>query len=84
MLHCIRQAKEGGENIFSDGFAAALEMEVHHKADFDVLCNTPVYWVDVGVQDDRYHEMRTKRPIFECEQYSKLYQHYFFRLMKRN
>ena len=67
MLHCIRQAKEGGENIFCDGFAVALEMEVNHKPEYDILCNTPVYWVDMGVQDDRYHEMRTKRPILEYE-----------------
>ncbi|CAD5210436.1 unnamed protein product [Bursaphelenchus okinawaensis] len=42
VLHCLRQAKEGGENIFVDGFAAAEQLRKERPDLFDVLATTPV------------------------------------------
>jgi len=33
-------ADEGGESIFSDGFAVAEYMRKHHRREFDILCET--------------------------------------------
>ncbi|CAD5214345.1 unnamed protein product [Bursaphelenchus xylophilus] len=42
VLHCLRQANEGGENIFVDGFAAAEQLKKERPDLFDVLATTPV------------------------------------------
>ena len=51
MLHCIQQAKEGGENWFTDGFKVALDLKKIDPEAYEILCNVPMEFKDVGTYD---------------------------------
>ena len=49
MIHCITQANdEGGENWFTDGFKVALDLKKADPEAYDILCNVPMEFKDMG------------------------------------
>ena len=60
MLHCIKQVpSEGGENVFSDGFRAAIQLKESHPEFYDILSNTIVDFFDDGsIYYEFYHMNR--------------------------
>ena len=64
MLHCIKQAGEGGDNIFADGFQVARDMRRDRPDSFNLLANTPVQFIDVGTEG-REFKYKTKATTLE-------------------
>ena len=64
MLHCIKQAGEGGENTFADGFQVARDMRRDYPDSFNLLANTPVHFIDVGTEG-REFKYKTKATTLE-------------------
>lgn len=62
MLHCIKQAGEGGDNIFADGFQVAHDMRRDGPDSFNLLANTPVQFTDVVTDEGREYHMMSKAP----------------------
>ena len=76
MLHCIRQADTGGDNMLVDGFKAASDLRQSDPESFSFLTKTPVEFYDIGYEDyvgDFYHTSRQR-----IIQYEKL--HVLFRV----
>ena len=64
MLHCIKQAGEGGENTFADGFQVACDMRRNYPDSFNLLATTPVHFIDVGTEGRQYI-IKSKVPTFQ-------------------
>ncbi|XP_077979918.1 gamma-butyrobetaine dioxygenase-like [Glandiceps talaboti] len=60
LLHCIKQCPgDGGKNIFSDGFNAALQLKEEDPESFNTLLSTTVYYFDIGTD---FYEFHLKTP----------------------
>ena len=69
LLHCIKQfTGEGGDTLLTDGFAAASKLRKNSPKDFDILAQTMIEFVDIGIDDGvRFHAC-WKAPIIELVQ----------------
>ena len=63
MLHCIKQfygdidAKLGGESLVVDGFIVAQHMKENCRELYDILCDTPVEFYDIGEDYTKFHKV---------------------------
>jgi len=48
LLHCIKQASEGGSNYMVDGFKVAEYVKKEYPRVFDILVNTPIHFREWG------------------------------------
>ncbi|RDD38635.1 Gamma-butyrobetaine dioxygenase [Trichoplax sp. H2] len=48
LLHCLRPAKQGGENQVADGFKAAEQLKASHPEYFDILTKYAIRYQDEG------------------------------------
>jgi gamma-butyrobetaine dioxygenase len=60
LLHCVRNAGEGGETFFLDGFALARWLRETRPEDFACLARHPVSFAFTAAGGERYE---TRRPI---------------------
>jgi gamma-butyrobetaine dioxygenase len=67
MLHCIRQAQDGGENLFVDGFYAADVLHREFPRYFEILSKTPVRFRDVGSENGRPYFLQYSKRIIELD-----------------
>ncbi|KAG0713429.1 Gamma-butyrobetaine dioxygenase [Chionoecetes opilio] len=68
LLHCIKQfADEGGETQLADGFAAAVKLRTISQKYFDVLSQTAVDFVDIGVEDAGKFDACWRSPVIELD-----------------
>ena len=65
MLHCIQQAKEGGENWLTDGFKVALDLKQSDPRAYDILCNVQMEFKDVGTYQHGRNYLRASHPVIE-------------------
>ena len=64
LLHCVKQAGVGGDNLFADGFRVAADMRRDHRDSFELLAATPVHFIDVGTEG-REFRMKSRATTFE-------------------
>ena len=65
MLHCIKQADEGGANTLVDGFRVATSLKEEHPEYFHILKDTPVYYVDTCTDEGKAFHMKSKLHTIE-------------------
>lgn len=64
MLHCLKQAGEGGENMFTDGFRVVEQLKSGYPEYHKILSTQRVDYYDVGSEDFEFH-MLTMVPIIQ-------------------
>lgn len=67
MLHCIQQAKSGGNNTFVDAFRVARDFEKVYPVEFDLLSSLPFTYMDVGTDAFGTFDLRCERPLIEMD-----------------
>jgi len=63
LLHCIKQASNGGENFFADGFKIATDFRSQHPEFFDTLQKFPITYLKE--HHDTFRKYR--RPLFQVD-----------------
>lgn len=70
MLHYVKQAEEGGQNLLTDGFYVAEKLRREKKDIFDLLTNTNVFWSDRGVENNKEFHKITQSPTIWYDTFS--------------
>ena len=65
MLHCIQQAKEGGENWLTYGFKVALDLKQTDPQAYDILCNVQMEFKDVSTYQHGRNYLRASHSVIE-------------------
>jgi gamma-butyrobetaine dioxygenase len=63
LLHCLTAALEGGESVFVDGFAAAMQLRQDDPCAFEVLTITPVEFTFRDAETD----LRARRTLIHLD-----------------
>lgn len=59
LLHCLQSSEEGGESLFTDGFAIACDLQDRDPLSFGILGGTPVGFAF----RDAHAELTAERPL---------------------
>lgn len=64
MLHCIRQAAEGGESVMVDGFHVAQKLKTEDPEAYRTLASLRIDFTDIGT-DYCDFSLQAKKHIIE-------------------
>lgn len=63
VLHCIKQAANGGESVMVDGFHAAQQLKKEDPEAFRTLCSLRIDFTDLGADYCDFNLQSKKRII---------------------
>lgn len=74
LLHCIKRASSGGENIVADAFRAATKIREEDPECFKVLTSVEFEYFDQGNDYIGRHYLQARHPVIRLDKHGKLEQ----------